>query len=195
MGKTYRTAQGRSLDLEKLKLQNELTPAIGNMRVNARGDQLGPGGKVVKSREEMLDEHYKTNVGKRRRGAEPDVIPTRAGKATQVEPKKKFAPGNIEVDPVPQPEPEPEVLEDDFVDPEPLPEPEPQPEEAVVPPSQNNTYEITGDTDDDATPEPKPKTDKISGVSKGGKALKGGLARAVAKTREYENKKNKPKRI
>lgn len=195
MGKTYRTAQGRSLDLEKLKLQNELTPAIGNMRVNARGDQLGPGGKVVKSREEMLDEHYKTNVGKRRRGAEPDVIPTRAGKATQVEPKKKFAPGNIEVDPVPQPEPEPEVLEDDFVDPEPLPEPEPQPEEVVVPPSQNNTYEITGDTDDDATPEPKPKTDKISGVSKGGKALKGGLARAVAKTREYENKKNKPKRI
>lgn len=193
MGKTYRTAQGRSLDLEKLKLQNELTPAIGNMRVNARGDQLGPGGRVVKSREEMLDEHYKTNVGKRRKGAEPDVIPTRAGKATEVEPKKKFAPGNIEVDPVPQPDPEPEVLEDDFVDPEPTPEPEP--EEVVVPPSQNNTYEITGDTDEDATPEPKPKTDKISGISKGGKALKGGLARAVAKTRDYENKKNKPKRI
>jgi hypothetical protein len=153
MGKTYKTAQGRSLDLEQLKLRNELTPAVGNMRVNARGDQLGPGGKVVKSREEMLDQHYQTNVGKRRTGAEPDVIPTRAGKVNTVEPKQKFAPGGIEVDANPTP------------------------------------------TVESASNEAVPTVDPITGIASGEKTLKGGLARAVAKTREYEDAKNKPKRL
>jgi hypothetical protein len=180
MGKTYRTAQGRSLDLEQLKLQNELTPAVGNMRVNARGDQLGPGGKVVKSREEMLDQHYQTNVSKRRKGAEPDVIPTRAGKVDEVEPKKKFKPDSIRVDPAPA-SVEPEILEDDFVDPEPV--------------TKAPAYEFTGDTEESVKSEPKPEKDPVTGFAKGEKALKGGLARAVAKTREYEDSKNKPKRI
>ena len=170
MGKTYKTAQGRSLDLEQLKLRNELTPAVGNMRVNARGDQLGPGGKVVKSREEMLDQHYQTNVGKRRTGAEPDVIPTRAGKVNTVEPKQKFAPGGIEVDANPTPTVESAAIENDFVDP-------------VVEISSNNT------TSHNSTP-PEP-----AALAPSEKTLKGGLARAVAKTREYEDAKNKPKRI
>lgn len=58
MGKTYRTAQGKMVDMETIKLKNELTPALGNMRVNARGDQLGPGGQIIKTREEMMNEHY-----------------------------------------------------------------------------------------------------------------------------------------
>lgn len=62
MGKIYRTAQGRQLDMEAIRLQNELVPALGNMRVNARGDQLGPGGKVVKTREMIMDEYYKTRT-------------------------------------------------------------------------------------------------------------------------------------
>jgi hypothetical protein len=33
-------------------------PAIGNMRVNARGDLLGAGGKIVKKREEIVSEYY-----------------------------------------------------------------------------------------------------------------------------------------
>lgn len=60
MGKIYRTAQGRSIDMEALRLQNELVPALGNMRVNARGDQLGPGGQIIKTREMIMDEYYKT---------------------------------------------------------------------------------------------------------------------------------------
>jgi hypothetical protein len=62
MGKIYRTAQGRQLDMEAIRLQNELVPALGNMRVNARGDQLGPGGKIVKTREMIMDEYYKTRA-------------------------------------------------------------------------------------------------------------------------------------
>lgn len=59
MGKIHRTAQGRQLDMESLRLQNELVPALGNMRVNARGDQLGPGGKIIKTREMIMDEYYR----------------------------------------------------------------------------------------------------------------------------------------
>jgi len=40
----YRSANGREVDMEKLRNQNELTLAVGNARVNARGDELGPGG-------------------------------------------------------------------------------------------------------------------------------------------------------
>jgi hypothetical protein len=57
--------QGREIDLEKLIRQNELSPAIGNMRVNARGDELGPGGKIVRSREEIVNEYYEPNTVKR----------------------------------------------------------------------------------------------------------------------------------
>jgi hypothetical protein len=36
--------------------QNELTMAVGNVKVNARGDELGAGGKIVRKREELLRE-------------------------------------------------------------------------------------------------------------------------------------------
>jgi hypothetical protein len=52
----YRSMQGREVDLNKLINQNELTVAVGNMRVNARGDELGPGGQIIKKREDVLRE-------------------------------------------------------------------------------------------------------------------------------------------
>ena len=61
----YRTMQGREIDLEKLISQNELSPAIGNMKVNARGDELCPGGKIVRRREEIVNEYYEPNTVKR----------------------------------------------------------------------------------------------------------------------------------
>lgn len=61
MGKTYRSMQGRPVDMEKLMGQNELMPAIGNVRVNARGDELGPGGTIIRKREEVIAEYYENN--------------------------------------------------------------------------------------------------------------------------------------
>jgi len=58
MPKVYRTMQGREIDMEKLMRQNELMPAVGNVRVNARGDELGPGGKIIKSKEDVIQEYY-----------------------------------------------------------------------------------------------------------------------------------------
>lgn len=45
--KTYRTMQGKEIDLDQLRVKNETTPAVGNIRVNARGDELGPGGTII----------------------------------------------------------------------------------------------------------------------------------------------------
>lgn len=57
----YRTLNGREIDMNKLALQNEMTVAVGNVRVNARGDELGPGGQIVRKREEVLREYYENN--------------------------------------------------------------------------------------------------------------------------------------
>jgi hypothetical protein len=57
----YRTMQGKEIDMGKLANQNEMTIAVGNMRVNARGDKLGPGGAIIKTREELLAERQNAN--------------------------------------------------------------------------------------------------------------------------------------
>ena len=67
--------RGKQVDMDLLRKRNELTPAVGNARVNARGDELGPGGQIIKKREDVVAEHYaqagsvkeasgRTNVGK-----------------------------------------------------------------------------------------------------------------------------------
>ena len=45
----YRTMQGKLVDMDKLMQKHELTQAVGNANMNARGDKLGPGGKIVKT--------------------------------------------------------------------------------------------------------------------------------------------------
>ena len=61
MGKTTRSMRGKEVDMEKLNLRNETIPAVGNMKVNARGDEIGAGGKVIRTREEILKDYYKDN--------------------------------------------------------------------------------------------------------------------------------------
>lgn len=61
--KIYKTANGKAIDMELLRQRNELTPAVGNARVNARGDELGPGGRIIRTREEVLKEYYEASEG------------------------------------------------------------------------------------------------------------------------------------
>lgn len=49
----YRTAKGAQIDMIKMINQNEMTVAVGNAKVNARGDKLGPGGKIIKKNEDI----------------------------------------------------------------------------------------------------------------------------------------------
>lgn len=59
MKRVYRTAvQGRDIDLDQLMSKHEKMPAVGNVRVNARGDELGPNGEIIRTREEILAEYY-----------------------------------------------------------------------------------------------------------------------------------------
>ncbi|MDB4330976.1 hypothetical protein N9993_00365 [bacterium] len=63
--KVYRTARGKQVDLDLLISRNELTPAVGNHKVNARGDELGQGGKIVRKREDVLKDYYQAQPGMR----------------------------------------------------------------------------------------------------------------------------------
>ena len=65
-----RSMQGKEVDMEKLIRQHELMPAVGNVRVNARGDELGPGGQIVRKREDIVAEYYESNP-KARKEVEP----------------------------------------------------------------------------------------------------------------------------
>lgn len=56
--KQIRSLRGKVVDMDLLRKRNELTPAMGNARVNARGDELGPGGKILRKREEIVADHY-----------------------------------------------------------------------------------------------------------------------------------------
>ena len=61
--KMYRTMQGRMIDIEKLRAANESIPAVGNMKVNAKGDQLGAGGQVVTPKETIMRKYYEQPKG------------------------------------------------------------------------------------------------------------------------------------
>ena len=64
--KVYRTAQGKTVDLGAIQLQNENVKAVGNMGVNARGDKVDAQNKSIDSRNASVNRHYKkqtrTNV-------------------------------------------------------------------------------------------------------------------------------------
>lgn len=62
MSRTYRTAGGKVVNIDNLILANENTIAVGNMGVNARGDELGPGGKVIATRNQNMNDYYKLNT-------------------------------------------------------------------------------------------------------------------------------------
>lgn len=83
MKRTYRTAQGKMIDIDGLILTNEQTIAVGNMNVNARGDELGPGGKVVAGRNQNMNDYYRLNTnstGRNKKIAETPPIPVRKQK-------------------------------------------------------------------------------------------------------------------
>jgi hypothetical protein len=60
--KLYQTASGKYIDMEALRMANETVIAVGNMNVNARGDIIGTGGKVVKTAAQVNKEFYAQNV-------------------------------------------------------------------------------------------------------------------------------------
>jgi hypothetical protein len=59
----YRTAQGKTVDMGALILQNENIRAVGNMNVNARGDQLDSSNQSIDNKNRQVQRQYKQAMG------------------------------------------------------------------------------------------------------------------------------------
>ena len=97
MGNVHRSMQGKMIDMEKLMNQNELMPAIGNVRVNARGDELGPGGKIIRKREDVMAEYYDNTPNARTEAPRPVEPRSAAAPRTSVDtgnPQRKTKPAD-----------------------------------------------------------------------------------------------------
>lgn len=111
-----KSMRGVVLDLAQIMAQNEKVVAVGNAKMNARGDQVGPGGKVIKRREQIAKEYHEANPRAVKRVSlkelEPDVFISPAEAVQQalaaVEESKKVLAATEEV----QPAKKPRVLKD-----------------------------------------------------------------------------------
>jgi len=144
--KIYKTAQGKTVDLGTIMLQNEQIRAVGNMNVNARGDKLDSNNRVIETKPRQIQRQNArtTNVS-------DDLVQTSAIKAKN---SRKNNQESVQ-EPTHHPLPTVEIAE--------------TPVAVVAPPAQ-----------DVATP--------------AGRIPEGGLAAAIARTREIKQELEKPRR-
>jgi hypothetical protein len=71
--KVYRTNKGKMIDMEAMRAANEQAVAAGNMKVNAKGDELGKGGKVVKTVKERVNPYYEAKKQVARTSIKPPI--------------------------------------------------------------------------------------------------------------------------
>lgn len=99
-GKTYRTSSGKQVDFGALLLANETAPALGNMNVNARGDEIAPDGTITKSREQIMREYNELNT----MVPSDDSIPEGTNSAVADDDWQDWEPA-VQSQPEPKPEP------------------------------------------------------------------------------------------
>jgi hypothetical protein len=97
--RTYRTAQGKVVDMGALQLKNENVRAVGNMSVNAKGDLVDSSNRSISSRNDQVGRQYK----KQTTNVTDDAV---------VSSKKSIKADPIPASEIPVP---PEDFDDDFV--------------------------------------------------------------------------------
>lgn len=95
--KIYRTNKGKMIDMEAMRAANEQATAAGNMRVNAKGDEI-KGGKVVKTAKERVAPYYKAKKQTARTSIKPPIKKKDAQINTPVE--EELPPEVVEEPPV-----------------------------------------------------------------------------------------------
>lgn len=172
-GRTYRTSSGKSVDFGALLLANETAPAIGNMNVNARGDEIDPAGNIVKSREQIMREYNELNTMVPR----DDTIPEGTGITADDDWQDWTPPQTVKTEPAPV---QPTVPTPPPVQPTPIPieEPTPTPVEEPTPTVQGTNVGQMVESNPDRVIDNTTKT----------KIPAGGLAAAVAAAKEVDNK-------
>lgn len=178
-GRTYRTSSGKTVDFGALLLANETAPAIGNMNVNARGDEIDPAGNITKSREEIMREYHQLNT----MIPTDDTIPEGTGIVADDdwkdwEPPVTTKTQSTPIQPtIPTPPPPPPIVKPTR---EPIKEPEPvkQKQDESKPMTVAQMVEQNPDRVIDKTTEVKKPT--------------GGLAAAVAAAKEVKEEVKEP---
>jgi len=69
------TMRGQVLDVGQIMAQNETAVAVGNAKMNARGDIVGPGGTIVKRKEQVAQEYHQKNPNAVKRVSLKDLEP------------------------------------------------------------------------------------------------------------------------
>lgn len=178
-GRTYRTSSGKSVDFGALLLANETAPAIGNMNVNARGDEIDPAGNITKSREDIMREYNELNT----MVPSDDIIPEGTGITADDEWQDWQPPVAQETEPAPIqptiPTPPPPPIQ------KPTPIPVEEPVEKPKPTVQkNNVAQMV-----EANP------DRVIDNTNKNKVPTGGLAAAVAAAKEVDSKVQQPETV
>lgn len=91
--KTYRTAQGKIVDLGAMMVQNETVRAVGNMSVNARGDIIDNQGRVLATRGEQVNRNLN-----RQTNANSGPVPSSNRAPREPEPPKLSEAEQLELD-------------------------------------------------------------------------------------------------
>lgn len=178
MPSVYRTALGKQIDIDKVRLQNEETVAVGNMRVNARGDILDRTGNIDQPKDERV---LRSRQNKTYNAVRDEPIAENSADVYQPKPKNPAKDTTAELQAtIEQLKKELEeknsqlkqqssvgkTLREAVAD---------SPSENIIPPEADT--QILNPTKTDDTP------------------LRGGLAAAIQKNMELQAKKTKPKRI
>ena len=172
----YRSARGSKVDMGDLMLRNEDVRAVGNMGVNAKGDKIDNKGTVTKTRNQQVNKTYRKQIAN-----QVSDVPPASNTLSTSQPVADEATINevegldtkIEVEEPVVADPVDEITEEPVV--EPIKEIEKVVEEESV--------------IEKVKEEPKPKAKKKTTTKK--KKSAGGLASAIAKAREVEQKKLK----
>jgi len=67
--KTHKTAMGKTVDMASLRLKNENVRAVGNMKVNARGDLIDDMNRVISKKTDQVNQQYQKQVSNPKKGS------------------------------------------------------------------------------------------------------------------------------
>ncbi len=60
---------GKTVDMASLRLQNENVRAVGNMKVNARGDLIDDMNRVISKKTDQVNQQYQKQVSNPKKGS------------------------------------------------------------------------------------------------------------------------------
>lgn len=103
--KVYKSAQGKSVDLGTIILQNEHVRAVGNMNVNARGDLLDNENRVIETKPRQIQRQNARTTNVSTTPVQTSVIRARKERKNPVEPVETDVPNPVNI-----PESSPAVL-------------------------------------------------------------------------------------